>query len=106
MYTAYTTNKVDLIAGQNYDAGDIYMTRNGTNTYIKITLHNGFRWANMSQNLKIQDFAKAPTKYIEPGAFKYKFTVTPQSTVTYTATIPGTTAKFYGIHADVERYVP
>jgi hypothetical protein len=43
MYTAYTTNKVDLIAGRNYDAGDIFMTRNGTNTYIKITLHNGFR---------------------------------------------------------------
>ena len=105
MYTAYTTNKADLIAGQKYDAGDIYMTRNGTNTYIKITLHNGFRWANMSQNLKIQDFAKAPTKYVQPGNFKYKFTVTPQSTVTYTAKIPGTTALFYGIHADVERFV-
>jgi hypothetical protein len=105
MYTAFTTNKVDLIAGQHYDAGDIFMTRNGTSTYIKITLHNGFRWANVSQNLKIQDFANAPTKYIQPGQFKYKFTVTPQSTVTYTAKIPGTTAKFYGIHADVERFV-
>jgi hypothetical protein len=105
MYTAFTTNKVDLIAGQHYDAGDIYMTRNGTSTYIKITLHNGFRWANVSQNLKIQDFANAPTKYVQPGNFKYKFTVTPQSTVTYTAKIPGTTAKFYGIHADVERFV-
>jgi hypothetical protein len=105
MYTAFTTNKVDLIAGQHYDAGDIYMTRNGTNTYIKVTLHNGFRWANISQNLKIQDFAKAPTKYIQPGNFKYKFTVTPQSTATYTAKVPGTTAKFYGIHADVERFV-
>jgi hypothetical protein len=81
------------------------MTRNGTSTYIKITLHNGFRWANVSQNLKIQDFANAPTKYIQPGQFKYKFTVTPQSTVTYTAKIPGTTAKIYGIHADVERFV-
>jgi hypothetical protein len=105
MYTAFTTNKVDLIAGQHYDAGDIYMTRNGTSTYIKITLHTGFRWANVSQNLKIQDFANAPTKYVQPGNFKYKFTVTPQSTVTYTAKIPGTTAKFYGIHADVERFV-
>ncbi len=106
MYTGYNTTKVDLIAGQNYDAGDIYMTRSGGNTYIKVTLASGFRWANASQNLKIQDFAKAPTKYVQPGNFKYKFTVTPQSTVTYTAKIPGDTAKFYGIHADVERYVP
>jgi len=105
MYTAYTTNKVDLIAGQQYDAGDIYMTRDATKTYIKITLASGFRFANVKENLKIQDFANAPTKYVEPGTFKYKFTL-PQSTVTYTATIPGTTAKFYGIHANVERFVP
>jgi hypothetical protein len=105
MYTAFTTNKVDLIAGQHYDAGDIYMSRSGGNTYIKITLHNGFRWANVQENLKIQDFANSPTKYVQPGAFKYKCTVTPQSTVTYTAKIPGSTAKFYGIHADVERFV-
>jgi hypothetical protein len=109
MYTAYQTTKVDLIAGQNYDAGDIYMTRPGDgNTYIKVTLATSpvlFRWANVKENLKIQDFAKAPTSYVEPGSFKYKFTVTPQSTVTYTAKIPGTTAKFYGIHASVERFV-
>ena len=104
MYTPYQTTKVDLIAGQNYDAGDINMTRDATKTYITITLHNGFRFANVKENLKIQDFANAPTKYLEPGQFKYKFTL-PQSTVTYTATIPGTTAKFYGIHASVERKV-
>ena len=108
MYTKYATTKVDLMAGQNYDAGDIYFTRDATNTYIKITLHNGFRWANVSQNLKIHNFATVPSsgvQFIQPGQFRYKFTVTPQSTVTYTATIPGTTAQAYGIHADVERFV-
>jgi hypothetical protein len=105
MYTPYQTTKVDLIAGQNYDAGDILMTRDATKTYITVTLASGFRFANVKENLKIQDFAKAPTSYVEPGSFKYKFTVTPQSTVTYTAKIPGTTAKFYGIHASVERFV-
>jgi uncharacterized cupin superfamily protein len=105
MYTPYQTTKVDLIAGQNYDAGDIYMTRSGGNTYIKVTLASGFRFANVTQNLKIQDFAKAPTKYVQPGNFKYKFSVA-QGANTYTAKIPGETAKFYGIHADVERYVP
>jgi hypothetical protein len=105
MYTPYQTTKVDLIAGQHYDAGDIYMTRSGGNTYIKVTLASGFRFANVTQNLKVQDFAKAPTKYVQPGNFKYKFSVA-QGTNTYTAKIPGDTAKFYGIHGDVERYVP
>ena len=81
------------------------MTRSGGNTYITITLHNGFRWANVKENLKIQPFAKAPTSYVQPGAFKYKFSVSPHSTVTYKAKVPGDTALFYGIHADVERYV-
>jgi len=105
MYSAYTTSKVDLIAGQNYDAGDIYMTRSGGNTYITVTLNSGFRWANMKENLKVQPFAKAPTTYVQPGTFKYKFSVTPMFTTTYKAKIPGDTALFYGIHADVERYV-
>ena len=104
MYTAFNTSKVDLIAGQKYDAGDIYMTRDATKTYITITLHNGFRWANVSQNLKIQDFASAPKSYVQPGSFKNKFTVS-QSQSTYTAAIKGTTAQFYGIHADLERFV-
>ena len=89
MYTPYQTTKVDLIAGQKYDAGDIYMTRPGDgNTYIKVKLASGFRFANMQQNLKIQPFASAPKSYVQPGAFKYKFTV-PQATSTYTAKIPG-----------------
>ena len=83
MYTAYQTTKVDLIAGQKYDAGDIYMTRRGDgNTYIKVTLASGFRFANVQQNLKIQPFASAPKSYVQPGAFKYKFSV-PQATSTY-----------------------
>ena len=106
MYTAYQTTKVDLIAGQKYDAGDIYMTRPGDgNTYIEVKLASGFRFANVQQNLKIQPFASAPKNYVQPGAFQYKFSV-PQSTSTYKAKIPGITARFYGIHADVERYVP
>jgi hypothetical protein len=59
----------------------------------------------VTQNLKIQNFASAPKSYLQPGAFKYKFSI-PQGTSTYTAKIPGDTAKFYGVHADVERYVP
>jgi hypothetical protein len=106
MYTSFpldtTTKTVNLIAGQKYDAGDIKMSRSGGYTYIEITLHNGFRWANVKENLKIQPLDKAPTKYMQPGSFTNKFTV-PQLTVTYTAKVP--TKPYYGIHADVERFV-
>jgi hypothetical protein len=99
-YTPYTTNKVDLIAGQHFDAGDIFMSRSGSTTSIRIVLHDGYRWADVEENLKIQPFASAPTAWMPPGGFLHKFTV---SGNTVTVQLPGTTAKFYGIHGDVER---
>jgi hypothetical protein len=116
MYTPFATNvsttTVNLMAGQTYDAGDIKLTRSGGNTVIETTLDNGFRWANVSQNLKIQYFGdKAPTKFVSPGSFANKYTV-PQGTVTYPVTITNTTPPanalftYYGIHADVERFAP
>jgi hypothetical protein len=102
MYTPYSAAKVDLIAGQHYDAGDITMVRNGATTAITIKLHAGFRFAGVSANVKIQDFASAPTAYVSPGKFKHKVTVN-QATNEITVTVP--TADFYGIHCDVERLV-
>jgi hypothetical protein len=103
MYTAYTTSKVDLIAGQHYDAGDIFMSKSGSVTTITIVLHEGWRWADVLENLKIQPFNSAPSAYVSPGAFLHKFTV---SGNTITVLIPDSgKAKFYGIHGDVERLV-
>ncbi|MDP9394328.1 MAG: hypothetical protein M3Q27_08795 [Actinomycetota bacterium] len=100
MYTPYTTAKVDLIAGQKYDAGDIYMTRNSTTTFFRIVLHDGWRWADVAENLKIQPFDSEPKAYVEPGTFRHKFTVTGQ---TVTVSVPGVKAKFYGVHGDMQR---
>jgi hypothetical protein len=102
MYTPYTTAKVDLIAGQKYDAGDVLMKRVGSSTEITIKLHDGFRFAAVSANLKIQHFASAPTSYLSPGRFAHKFDVA-QSKREITVVVP--TADFYGIHADVQRLV-
>jgi hypothetical protein len=103
MYSPYKTTKTDLIAGQFYDAGDIYMSRTSTSTIIRIELQNGFQWAGAAENLKINPYLTAPTDYVQPGAFMYKFTV---SGNVVTVTIPGTSAKFYGIHGDVMRPLP
>jgi hypothetical protein len=96
---------VNLIAGQNYDAGDITFTRGGnpSKTTITITLHNGFRFANVANNLKIHPFPVAQPQYKPPGQFKYKFNCS-QALNTCTATGLDN-APYYGIHVDVERFV-
>jgi hypothetical protein len=106
MYTPYPTEKVDLMAGKFYDAGDIYFTRNVTTT-ITITLADmpvKFRWAKVVENMKVEAFKTAPTKFVQPGTFKYKKTC---NQALSTCTITGLpNVDFYGIHADVERYAP
>jgi uncharacterized repeat protein (TIGR01451 family) len=116
MYTGYTTSKVDLIAGQHHDAGDIFMSRSGSTTTIRIVLHDGWRWEpGVEEALKIHPFDRAPQTYLEPGGFQFKFTLpnvakfagttVTQSGNTVIVTLPGTSAKFYGIHGDIQRYV-
>jgi hypothetical protein len=100
MYTAFTLEKVDLIAGQYYDAGDVTMTRNG-NTSITIALHDGFRFANVTNNVKIHPMS-TPTSYVQPGQYSIKRTASGRS-----ITVTGLTNKdFYAIHVDVQRLVP
>jgi hypothetical protein len=79
-------------------------------------LHNGWSWASVAEVLKIQPFNRAPTSYLQPGAFIYKFTApnianAPATTAvfsgnTVTVTLPGHAPRFYGIHADVLRALP
>ena len=120
MYTPYSTSKVDLVAGRDLkDAGDIFMSRTGSGanarTVIRIVLHTGWSWANVSEVLKIQPFNTAPTAWLQPGQFLYKFTAPNLASAgttavfsgnTVTVTLPGHAPRFYGIHADVLRALP
>jgi hypothetical protein len=116
MYTAYTTSKVDLVSGRDHkDVGDIFMSRSGKGasaiTTIRIVLHTGWSWDGVPEVLKIHPFDRAPTAYLEPGDFLYKFTApneakhTATSVVfsgnTVTVTLPGHSPRFYGIHGDL-----
>ena len=120
MYSAYSTSKIDFLAGRTRDAGDIFMSRTSSTTTIKIVLTSqNWSWANVAGNLKIQPFNSAPTSHVEPGSFAYKFTIDPltgavskppagtsltydAATRTATVTLPEVKAKFYGIHGDVQ----
>lgn len=103
MYMRYTTAKVDLIAGQHYDAGDIYMQRVTGGTRITIVLANGWRFGPYEENLKIQPFANAPTYLPSIGSFQYKYDIaTGQTTVV--VTVPSQ-ANYFGIHGDMQRLI-
>ena len=121
MYSPYTTAKVDLVSGRNLqDAGDIYMSRSGSGTNarttIRIVLNSGWSFANAAESVKIQPFNTAPTTYVQPGHFIYKFTApnitnNAATTVQFSGntvivTMPGTSATFYGIHVDVRQALP
>lgn len=91
-----------LIAGQRFDAGDITFAAVPGGTAITITLNDGFRFAAVGSNVKVNGFGSFPTAYGSPGKFPHKQTV-PQTSSSTTITVP--TSAFYAIHVDVERLV-
>lgn len=95
---------IDLIAGKYYDAGKISGSR-GSTTSITITLKSGFRFENVSDNVKIHPMSCTSNQnYVPPGQFSVKKTAT-QASTSYTVTgLPNTDC--YGIHVDVERLDP
>lgn len=110
MYTrcseALAPASVNLIAGQYYDVGDIQVTGacsgGGKNT-ITITLQNGARLANTSNNVKIHPMNSPPPSYLQPGQYSIKKTYGQGTTTIVITNVP--IATFYGIHMDVERVV-
>ena len=75
--------------------------RNGT-TSITITLHAGFRFADASNNVKINPMScTTGQNYKQPGQFSVKRTASASGN---TITVTGlTNTACYGIHVDVER---
>jgi hypothetical protein len=102
MYTDYTAGKqVDLIAGQNYKVGLVYFGDcvDG-NVDITITLNDGARFAAVKENVKIQDYASAPSGNPKVGQFDHKATVD-QGQNQVTLSVPCNNV--YGVHVDVEK---
>lgn len=97
----YGADSVTLYAGQTMEAGTVSFSAaaDGMVT-ITITLNEGWRFAEVDENVKIQAYASAPSGNPSPGLFAHKFTaasspagfVVPQN-------------NFYGVHVDVEREV-
>jgi len=107
-YTAYLGAAQDstLCAGSTcLDAGTVSFSDPDTpstdQVTITITLNSFWRFKDIDENVKIQDYASAPTANPTPGLFTYKSKATGSP---YSApAVPEN--YYYGVHVDVERCV-
>jgi hypothetical protein len=107
MYVPYdgTGMTVDILAGQTLDAGTATFSApvDGKVT-ITINLNEDFRFADVPENIKVQDYSNQPPAVNpSPGLFDHKYTTEPGST-SYTITVPAN--NYYGVHLDVQHRVP
>jgi hypothetical protein len=102
-YTAYVGNStVDLLAGQTMKAGTVLFSNPllGKVT-ITITLNEGWVFADVMENVKIQDYATAPTRKPDLGSFAWKAKATSSP---FSIEVPFN--NFYGVHVDLWKIVP
>jgi hypothetical protein len=113
-YTSYegAAKTVTLFAGQTMEAGTVqFSAPAGDHVTITITLNEGWRFALnpageneygsvYDNNIKVQDYATAPSGNPAPGLFQWKTIAEGQ-----TGSITVNAKNFYGVHVDVEHQV-
>jgi hypothetical protein len=103
-YTSYSgaAKTVTLFAGQTHNAGTVHFSAPvGGMVTITITLNNAAGWQfNLSdpENVKIQDYAMAPSGNPAPGLFAHKAYATGSP---FSIQVPEN--NFYGVHVDVQQ---
>lgn len=107
-YVAYAGQEktVDVFAGKTMLAGSAtFSAPVGGYVDITIDLANGFVFYGDpdDDNVKVQDYANAPSGNPAPGEFDHKAMAAIGST-SYTITVPEN--NFYGVHLDVAKLVP
>ncbi|MHC4172074.1 MAG: hypothetical protein ACYST5_03915 [Planctomycetota bacterium] len=98
-YTPYVADStVILYAGQTMEAGTVDFSAPVAGVVtITITLNEGWRFYDDPENVKIQDYASAPSGNPSPGLFDWKDYATESS---FSIDVPEN--NFYGVHVDVE----
>jgi hypothetical protein len=100
-FTRYEADDiVVLYAGQTMEAGTVYFSApdvNG-NVTITITLNDGWRFKDVAENVKIQDYELEPSGNPNPGGFAHTFDA--EASPFDATEIPEN--YFYGVHVDVE----
>ncbi|OPY21576.1 MAG: hypothetical protein A4E24_00511 [Methanomethylovorans sp. PtaU1.Bin093] len=103
-YVAYTPKITNLFAGQTTPVGTVAFSE-ATGGFIDITVKLDTPWEfeDVTENLKVQDYAAAPSDKPEPGRFAWKKTCDPAESAC-TITVP--LNNFYGVHVNVGQWIP
>jgi len=102
-FTSYSGEEklVTLFAGQTKPAGTVlFSAPTEGKVTIKINLNTGWRFADVEENVKIQDYATAPSGNPAPGLFAWK-----AYAVSSPFSIEVPLNNFYGVHINVENRV-
>jgi len=105
MYVEYYGEEktVDLIAGKNMVVGTVHFSAPiGESVIITVNLTGDWEFAPVSENVKIQDYASAPSGNPAVGLFVWKGTAT-DSDSPFQLAVPWNS--FYGVHVDVGYWV-
>jgi hypothetical protein len=93
-----------LFAGQTIPVGTVgFSTVSDGKVTITVTLTAPWKFEDVAENLKVQDYAKAPSGNPEPGLFAHKKTC---DTAWNACSIVVPANKFYGVHVNVGQWVP
>ncbi len=100
-YEEGESKRVILYAGRTMDAGTVAFAPHDGDVRVTITLNSGWRFKDAPENVKIQDYASAPSGNPSPGLFAWKGNATGTS---FSIDVPEN--KFYGVHVDLVHEVP
>ncbi|MFU8772402.1 MAG: hypothetical protein ACNA8H_08285, partial [Anaerolineales bacterium] len=92
-----------LFAGQNMEAGSVSFTPVNGDVEITVSLTEDWEFEAVSENLKVQDYADAPSGNPSPGQFDHKKTCA-EAESSCTISVPFN--NFYGVHVEVGKWVP
>jgi hypothetical protein len=100
-YVTYTgtAKTVDLLAGKNTKIGTVsFSAPSGGSVTITIDLFTRYSFADVDENIKIQDYKFAPSGNPAPGQFDWKFTGPYGETEPFSVVVDQN--NFYGVHVD------
>ena len=103
-YVAYAEKSTTLFAGQTVNVGSVSFSAvaDGKIT-ITVNLTGDWEFEDVLENLKVQDYASAPSGNPEPGLFDHKEDCDPGES-TCSITVPAN--NYYGVHVNVGEWGP
>jgi hypothetical protein len=103
-YVQYAPKTTTLFAGQTMPVGNVtFGSADDGLVTITVNLNDGWEFEDVAENLKIQDYATAPSGNPAPGLFAHRKTCDATSN---TCSIEVPANNFYGVHVNVGQWVP